>query len=1091
MPKNNHHVRENASRHSLLYLIISLLFPSLTICFSINIYGQVAIQLSDLFKDITGKATSIKGLDDRLFVVTNDGLWVVHKNDKLFVLTDEGLSVIDKNGKPSNQKEISKITKLEKLGDQIFVITTSADLWYAIENEELNKVKEIKGIINAKTSGNQLYAGTSAGLWAVGKDIKTQYKEITGRINELETFGEKIFVNAANGSWIISKNVGQPVPISKIKTGITQLSPFGDRLFVNTNDRSWMIDKNHVISPIDEVTGNIEMLMEFGDQLFISSTDEKTDRETGEETVIKKSWVINKEGIITPLEEFKERPGNLGVFGDNLYIDVGKKLWRIDKDGNLSTVNGIEGRIAHFGAVKERLFVAAEKDDSRTIDLWIIDKNGGKTHVKEINARIYGTYQFGDLQLINTQNGSWLIDKDNNLFFLNERKERVRSSATFKDQFFVGTDKSLWIINSKDKKATILESIKGSVENTVVAGKYVYVRVSDPFLETFYRIDPKVTIKAKLSPKSWWQRLVNYICPSCLPAERVKAEAYYVDEDNKDPYASTFPKEFRFAEASSRAPPSESNGETAPPSEVEFSPQAHFGYEIGWCNNDVHYWAKDKWGNTFEQKAVYTGVPSQYLSIVLAIIFIPSISAAFILICFPLAPHYNFCHSLIMNPWFRNPFMANTPVRTYFSVWIIPLLLFHFNSLRYYILRRYSSSISKDSEISEWKDRFVYPSEEFYPENFGRKLQSKRKILLIGQSGIGKTSFLKHLTAYYASQDKPVYPAKIPPLYITLANYSGSSFEELVYNRLQSHGQISDKELIPMFLERGELMLFLDGVNELLNVADRQKLSEFVGKYSISNYICLSSQVSYPEVENIEKVELEIFGPEKVQELMRRRVNDKDKAENIIKNLKAEDYQLYSVPRDLEFAIEILNKGEDSLPKSRPELYKTVFSSIFPKWKETVYTDAEDNLYKRAYEMIVERVLVFDSVNNPNFQQITIDLFDNRFLVKREGNYNFRHDLIRSYLASQYFYPRWETLLEETDGKHVDNNWLEMLKFSCENIKESDEVKNLVYKVLEKSIIKDLAGNLFEWLRTNHPNKCESWEENFYTKYGKSVLNDF
>jgi hypothetical protein len=1062
MPNNNHYVRETASRHSFRYLIISLLFSALTICFSINIYGQVAIRLSDIFKDIKGKATNIRGLDDRLFVLTTDGLWVVDKNNKLI-----------------KQEKISNITNFQKLGDQIFVVA-SGGLWYAIENEELNKVKEIEGIINVKTSGNQLYAATSTGLWVIGKDIKSQYKEIKGRINEIEIFGEKIFVNAENGSWIISKNASQPVPVDEIKTGINQLSHFGDRLFVNTTDRSWMIDKNHKISPINEVTGNIGTLMEFGDQLFISSTYIK------EATEIKKSWVINKEGIITPLEEFKHSPGNSGVFGDNLYIDVGKKLWRIEKDGNLSTVNGIEGRISHIGAVKDRLFVAVEKDDSQSINLWIIDKNGEGFPIKGINARINGIYQLDDFALVNTESGSWLIDKENNPFLLNQRKERVNRSAIFKDQFFVGTDKSLWIINSKDKKVTILESIKGSVENIVVAGKYVYVRVSDPFLETFYRIDPKVTIKAKLSPKSWWARLVSYICSSWLPVEKVEAEAYYADEDNKDPYDSTFPKEFRFAEASSRAPPSEANGESAPPSEAEFSSQAYFGYEIGWLNNDVHYWAKDKWGNTFEQKAVYTGVPSQYLAIVLAIIFIPTVSAAFILICFPLAPHYNFCHSLIMNPWFRNPFMANTPVRTYFSVWIIPLLLFHFNSLRYYILRRYSSSISEDGEISEWKERFVYPSEEFYPENFGRKLQSKRKILLIGQSGIGKTSFLKHLTAYYASQDKPVYPAKIPPVYITLANYSGSSFEELVYNRLQSYGQITDKELISVFLERGELMIFLDGVNELQNVVDRQKLSEFVGKYSTSNYICLSSQVSYPEVENIEKVELEIFGPEKVQELMRRRVNDKDKAENIIKNLKAEDYQLYSVPRDLEFAIEILNKGEDSLPRSRPELYRMVFSSIFPKWKENGYTDAEDNLYKRAYAMIVEGGLAFDSVNNPNYQHVTIELFENRFLVQREANYNFRHELIRSYLASQYFYPRWEILLEEMEGKPIDNNWLEMLKFSCESLQTPDEVKSLVYKVVEKSIIKDLVKNLFKWLKTNHPQKCESWKANFYTKYGES-----
>ena len=135
--------------------------------------------------------------------------------------------------------------------------------------------------------------------------------------------------------------------------------------------------------------------------------------------------------------------------------------------------------------------------------------------------------------------------------------------------------------------------------------------------------------------------------------------------------------------------------------------------------------------------------------------------------------------------------------------------------------------------------------------------------------------------------------------------------------------------------------------------------------------------------------------------------------------------------------------------------------------------------------MIAQRDLAFDSIDNPKFKEITTDLFEQKFLVRREASYNFRHDLIRSYLASEYFYPRWENLLEGTKEKQIDSNWLEMLKFSCENIEDSIKVKNLVYEVLERSIRKDLVKNLFEWLKTNHSSKCESWEQEFYAKYGE------
>jgi hypothetical protein len=138
-----------------------------------------------------------------------------------------------------------------------------------------------------------------------------------------------------------------------------------------------------------------------------------------------------------------------------------------------------------------------------------------------------------------------------------------------------------------------------------------------------------------------------------------------------------------------------------------------------------------------------------------------------------------------MNPWLRK----------YFSLGSIPLLLSVFPSLRRHLLSRYSESVNKNKEFTEWKKRFLCPDEEFHPDNFGDRLESERKLLITGQSGIGKTSFFKRLTANYASHDKPTHPPKVFPVYIPLTNYGGNSLEELVYNQLFSYGKITDREL--------------------------------------------------------------------------------------------------------------------------------------------------------------------------------------------------------------------------------------------------------------------------------------------------------
>lgn len=602
-------------------------------------------------------------------------------------------------------------------------------------------------------------------------------------------------------------------------------------------------------------------------------------------------------------------------------------------------------------------------------------------------------------------------------------------------------------------------SVPGDVRTIVSVGEFFYVVSElDIFAPRIYVLDPKAQIKSKLVANNWW----DHVLPSeWLPAGKAQASAAYSDEIQRYPYFNRIRPEFRFA----------ARDDDAPPTDDKFSTQQQFNYELGWGPNKVDYWVRDNWGNTFEHRALYRGLPSQY-----AFGGAPFLlSTLFVLSCFGLAPKVRFCHSAIMNPWLRK----------YFSLGSVPLLLSVFPSLRRHILSRYLANVRNQSDFHDWQSRFIYPSEDFRPERFGNRLKKDRRLLLIGRSGIGKTSFFKHLTAYYASQSDGIIPAKHFPVYISLTNYGGGSLEDLVLDQLFSYGSITDKELAPLFLEQGGFVIFLDGVNEVRSVGDRQKLSVFVEKFWTINYICLSSQQGYPEIENIPQFELKPFDKATICEFIRQRTTDKARAEAVIERLNDQSYQLYSVPRDLEFGVEILNSGQNEMPKARNDLYRTVFKSIFDNWRENGNLDAENSLCQRAYTMIVERDLVFDSVETPKFREITSDLSREKFLVRRENSYNFRHDLIRSYLASEYFSPRWQILLKKKDEPQIDSNWLEMLKFTCGDLINSLEIRDLIFKVMTQSISKDLVKKLFEWLKDNHPDKCAEWETEFYARYGK------
>src|ERR1041384_8167962 len=869
-------------------------------------------------------------------------------------------------------------------------------------------------------------------------------------IEGIGVFDDQLYVNTHfQGLWILSEDGTRVMKVGEIKGIVDSMVAVGDKLFITSNKNElWLIDKGDYEIRVKEVSGVVHSVEVIGNQFFVG-TDHGL-------------WVVNSDGDqAKKIEQIKGGVGEIEALGDNLFVITDVGLWIVSKGGEQAKrIEDIEGNIYRIKGVGDELLVSA------FTGLWVVSKDGEQARLVEtIESSAHGIKDVGDQLFVGTDDGLWVLSKDGEQANKIEGIEKIVSDIyEVDDQLVVTGSDGLWIVSKDGKHVKKVESIKGQIEDVVVVGKYAYVNVmtGQAILHTIYRIDPTVIINTKLTPSGWWATAIDYVLPSnWVPAEKLPVEAFYLGENSKDPYGKTIPREFRFAKAD----------DDSIPSNDKFSPQEQFSYGIGWGKNDVRYWVKDKWDNAFEQKATYWGVPSQYFFA--GLLFIAP--AIFVLGCFALAPKVGFCHSAIMNPWLRK----------YFSLGSVPLLLSVFPVLRRHLLRRYSDSVNKAKEFAEWKERFVCPDEEFQPENFGKRLEGERRLLLTGQSGIGKTSFLKRLTANYASQDKPTHPAKVFPVYIPLVNYGGNSLEDLVYTQLFAYGKITDRELAPMFLEQGGLLIFLDGVNEVQNVADRQKLSAFVERFWTSNYICLSSQHPYPEIENIPKVELKPFSREKVCEFIRQRVNDKEKAETVIKKLTDEDYQLYSVPLDLEFATESLNRGGKSLPKSRTELYKITFGSIFTKWKEEGNADAEDDLCKHAYTMIVQRDLAFDSVDKPRLKEITADLSEQKFLVRREKSYNFRHDLIRSYLASEYFYPRWQSLLEAITGKPIDSNWLEMLKFSCENIEAPVEVKSLVYGVLTRSVRKDLVKDLFEWLRANHPNKCISWERDFYAKYGE------
>jgi hypothetical protein len=525
-------------------------------------------------------------------------------------------------------------------------------------------------------------------------------------------------------------------------------------------------------------------------------------------------------------------------------------------------------------------------------------------------------------------------------------------------------------------------------------------------------------------------------------------------------YSESFPKDF-FVVMDTDKPTFENALENR-----RYSPLTEFQRFLPIGKQTIHISVRDKWNNKLEEHISGWVIPGVTVATVLIFLFLWLATIFVVLV----APFCNFANGLIMNPW----------IRRFGSGFAAPVALSVFPLVRRYLLHRYVRNIRLDRDFADWRTRYVIPSETFPAERFRSQIEPSRKLLLLGESGIGKTSYFKYLTSYFASAPgNYLSTKKVIPVFLPVERYAGAEPSEMFHNQLANFGGFSDTVLTTWCLQQGGFLILIDGLNEV-DEGTRKKLNGFVDRHWKANYFYLSSQVAYPEFSWIENVELADFGSEKVNELIRRRFN-KDKADKVINNFTTNAYEICRIPQHLEFVIDLIEVGHD-LPHSLDQLYEAKLSPIFESWVKNGTADYPALLFSRAFEMLCSRDPCLDR-SLPD--HLLNPLIEYKLVIKQGQHYYFRHDSVRAYLAANHVADRWQDVLRE--GRIVvDDNWLQMLEFVVLRLNRPDAAKNLVLAILQKN--RNLSGNLFKSIKRSRSGLVLSWEDDFNREYGKLTL---
>ena len=484
----------------------------------------------------------------------------------------------------------------------------------------------------------------------------------------------------------------------------------------------------------------------------------------------------------------------------------------------------------------------------------------------------------------------------------------------------------------------------------------------------------------------------------------------------------------------------------------------------------VYIAVRDQWGNL----AI---MPEQSIVVAPGPVAIPVLASLFLFgvaICIMIAaPWSEYCNDLLMNPL----------LRTYGSFGAIPLLISTVPLARHHILRRYKKELAADPEISLWKQGFVAPDSKYRAEQLDELLNGRRALLILGRSGLGKTTYFRHLAAAFSDVKRPGRSSQNIPVYLPLSRYFPNQKDCAAIFRiqLQKYGGITDASVADSCIGAGGFLFLIDGLNEV-DAQTRSNVSAFIDANRRKNRILISSQEIYSEVISLPVDRLPSLSAKEIRELFKISMGEL-KATAALAHMSDKDLAIFSTPQNITLAAGLSDVA--SLPKSEAELYSQVFGPAFAAWDAEGHESYKPQLRHRAFKMLVDQLS--NLVESPNaVPKAVVDWLLGKRLARQTGEQvEFIHDTVRDYLAAMHFVDEWESVLKD-DKLIPAKSWLPMIGFALSDQRLSSAAAMFFPALLARNV--DVAGIAYKRWREMAPRLMEPWHQEFLSRFGEATL---
>jgi ligand-binding sensor domain-containing protein len=877
-------------------------------------------------------------------------------------------------------------------------------------------------------------------------------------VNKIQADSDAVWFATTSGAYRFEGGRTDRIPDNALDVRTLQvLSP--GKVCLGTPTGALLIEDGHVrpIGPADLVIRDLYTI----DTYLWLATD-------------KGAYKVTRGDTLLPMSPHDTRTNDITKLQGATWISTSSGVYRLGDDGSKDVY------LAGFD-VRRILDVSGS--------IWAATSKGayqflGKTprRIPDIEMPVESIFDIAGQPWVASNRGAFKVTEGQTTQIPSEGNISIEEIQTFNGQVWLGTNRGALVV--RDEKLSRIPDIEAEV---------LQLKILDgsPWISTTagsYRIIPGSVVATVRSANSLWKSLFQKLSPwpVVVSGEIFPNVKYVGPEGSLIRLPALSQPGFRVIidtdESSFKDDIQQGN----------YSPATALVKNLSAGQRTLFIAARDKWGNTLQTRLPVLVIPS---AIVTAII-IPCFWIAILSFLIVLSPTSDLANDLLMNPW----------LRAISSFGLIPLAMTVAPLVRRHVLKRYFRNLRRDREFTEILKRYEIPDKEFGIERFATRLASERVLFLTGQSGLGKTSYLKYLAGTYAfnlrlsndrakrasgndvaepsPRQKPNFLEGVIPVFVPLVRYRGQKIDDMIATQLSSYGRLTDKQLCSWYVDQGGFLFLFDGLNEV-DEALRNDVNRFTDQVRHRSYCCISSQVVYPPFGWIQEIRLAYLRPENIGRIIQERLKLAD-VNKILGQFTPSTFELYKVPQDLEFLLQSLREHDGiSVPQSKAQLYDRILTPVFEKWEQEGRRDFVDLLTKRAFEMVGSKDPLFNTSTLQPAPELVNPLAARKFLVSRDGGFYFQHNLIRDYLASVWIRDKWQTVLNE-NSYNVDSNWAEMLKFVLSGLDGPEDCEKIVFAILPKN--RQLSLDLFAWLQLAKPSCTEGWASQFKQGYADAVL---